>query len=511
MVLSVLGFNSVLLLSGRWAAGESLIIGLSVGLVLLPLYVASLLRRLEEAMEKAEAANQAKSNFLATMSHEIRTPLNGLIGLLDLLDITDLKEKQRHYVDLMKSSSEWLLNVISDGLDFTKIEAGELVIDPVALDLQSTIVKISKVYREVAIVKGISLVEDLSRLNTRHVVCDQYRLTQILGNLLSNACKFTENGTVTLAVFSEEIANDKVRLSFIIRDTGIGIAEENLEHIFSPFKQIREKDTDVFRGTGLGLAISNRLVKLMGGDLRVESQLGRGTTFSFSLDVPVAVEGEIHDRMVPRKGIQWVRPPQILLVEDNVINQEVASAYLMQMGCDVLSANNGFEALDLIGDNTFDLILMDCQMPKMDGYEAARKIRALENGIRENTIVALTAHVTTQDRQKCMEAGMDDYMGKPYKNEELLRTLGTWLKPLIAEVSHDFVDEQSESLDKPLEKGSDCSGNSTLHDLRNALGGVIGAVELAMIFHDSPEKSEPHLHTALKAARRAISIALKLH
>ena len=510
MVLGIIGFSSVLLFSSRWSAEFSVNIGLLVGLVALPLYVASLLSRLERALIKAQEANRAKSNFLATMSHEIRTPLNGLIGILDLLDMTDLETKQQYYVNLMKNSSDWLLNVISDGLDFTKIEADELVIESVPMDVKSVIFNICEVYREVAHKKGISLKEDVTDLTIFTIACDPNRLTQVLNNLLNNGCKFTETGEVHLKVTSDRLPDEMVRLSFSVSDTGVGIAAENLESIFSPFKQVRTEGSNYLSGTGLGLAISSRLIMLMGGRIHVESTPGAGTTFSFSLDVPVVPEHEIQKQRTPLKGIIWENQPQVLLVEDNLINQEVAIAYLKQLGCKVTTADDGLEALDLVQQKSFDLIFMDCQMPKMDGYETTRKIRSFEGTYTKNVIIALTAHITKRDKENCFEAGMNDYMGKPYKIETLQHVLVKWLKsPLIAEdiqASTERVDSPEEdigSLNKP-------ENRKKFHDLRNALGGVIGGVELAMISKDDPVKCERHLKIALRGAQQAISISAEL-
>jgi two-component system sensor histidine kinase RpfC len=322
-VLSIAGFGGVLLVSTEWAAGNAVNIGLLIGLIALPLYVSSLLRRLQSALDRAEVANRAKSNFLATMSHEIRTPLNGLIGMLDLLDMTTLRSKQQHYVDLMKDSSQWLLNVISDGLDFTKIEAGELIVEPVAANIATTVNEIARVFNEIARSKNISLKVDVAGTLPDRVLCDRNRLTQVLNNLLSNACKFTDKGTVSVIVNSDDLPGNMVRVTFAVQDSGIGIAEDHLGEIFLPFKQIEVTDYRAFGGTGIGLAIVSRLVELMGGEIEVHSQLGVGTTFAFHLDLPIAPDDDpqIDDPSVA--GVIWNRPPVILLAEDNSINQEV--------------------------------------------------------------------------------------------------------------------------------------------------------------------------------------------
>ena len=230
--LAIFGFSCVLIFSDLWQISRSLNIGLLVGLFALPLYVGSLLGRLEKALYNAEAANRAKSLFLATMSHEIRTPLNGLIGLLDLLDTSSLPNQQKHYVDLMKKSSEWLLNVISDGLDFTKIESGELVLQPQPVHIREQVQELSAVYREIASTSGVEFIVEFSCLADTTILCDKSRLTQVLNNLLNNACKFTDQGRITFVVSCKEQANQTGLVSFLVQDTGRGIAHESLEEIF---------------------------------------------------------------------------------------------------------------------------------------------------------------------------------------------------------------------------------------------------------------------------------------
>jgi len=503
MALGVCGFSSVLLLSDQWTVSTRVSIGLLAGLVMLPLYVASLLKNLEAALDRAEVANRAKSDFLATMSHEIRTPLNGVIGVLDLLAVTGLDSGQRHYVDLMTSSSEWLMRVISDGLDFTKIEADELIIEPVVTDLAVVVDEITAVHRQVAAAKGLEVTSEIKGPVPGHVMCDKVRLAQVLNNLLDNAVKFTEKGRVSLVLDVEALPGDGARLGFRVADTGVGIDEDDLADVFRPFKQAARAGVGDHGGTGLGLAIAGRLVKLMGGELTVESTRGSGTVFSFDIETTLASESEIESRELPAGTIRWRRRPRILLVEDNPTNLEIAATYLEHLGCLVMSATDGLEAVDQSAGDELDLILMDCQMPGMDGYEATRKIRSVEGGNADVPIVALTAHATMRDREACLAAGMSDYMGKPYRLESLELMLRKWLGSLMAEGEA----ASSDPTTPPVQAVDPSQWDETIHDLRNALGGVVGGVELALLRSQDHERCRAHLEVALESAQRAVSIA----
>jgi CheY-like chemotaxis protein len=413
-------------------------------------------------------------------------------------------------VGLLKKSSEWLLNVISDGLDFTKIEAGELVYEPKAMNLKANLVGICEVFSEVAQAKGIIFEADITGTLPDLVICDEGRLTQVLNNLLNNACKFTETGKVKLKVTAAIRSDKKTRLLFVVEDTGPGIAQENLKQIFEPFKQIKPPNQALDRGTGLGLAISSRLVELMGGQIEVTSTLGLGTTFSIRLDVATTSQIAKLDRKLPHEGIRWHRQPSILLVEDNAINQEVAITYLKHLGCKVRLATDGIEAVETVAHKSFDLILMDCQMPRMDGYEATRQIRLNEGGRQTNTIIALTAHITKNDRDKCFEAGMDDYIGKPYRLENLERLFHRWLGSLMVNKDLMICVEDNDSPDNALAASQAPVNNKSIHDLRNALSGVIGGVELALMSPNDPAECEVQLNLALQAARQAVDIASRL-
>jgi two-component system sensor histidine kinase RpfC len=510
MALGFAGFTGVQLFTGRWWSAEAMNFSLAAGLVALPLYVESLLRRLEIAVQRAEAANEAKSTFLATMSHEIRTPLNGLIGLLDLLDTSTLRAHQMHYVRLMKDSADWLLGVISDGLDFTKIEAGELVFTPTAIDLQALATKTAGVYQEVAGQKGLQFQEVFSELEERYVICDQTRISQVLNNLLSNACHFTDRGGVTLRVASTRRKAGRAFLEFSVTDTGIGVTADQLGDLFKPFRQIGSGPKQGSKGTGLGLAISSRLVEQMGGKLRAESEFGVGTVFSFALEVDLAPESAVEKSQELQPQLSWRDKPRVLLVEDNTINQEVARSYLLRLGCEVGIAGDGVEAIEMVSNQGYDLILMDCQMPNLDGYEAARRIREAETDQKRHCIVALTAHVTAEDRQRCLDAGMDDYMGKPYGSRELSQLLTKWLLPLLAKRPQEISNKEPELSEGFLDSSQAKDLGKSLHDLRNALTGVIGGLELALEETELPARCTEHLKLSLRAAQRAQEITTEL-
>ncbi|HYU31168.1 MAG TPA: ATP-binding protein [Thermoanaerobaculia bacterium] len=387
-------------------------------------------RQFEElrlAKEAAERADLAKTEFLANMSHEIRTPLAGVIGLADLLLKSGLEGRQRDYAALVQSAGESLLRLIDDILDFSKIEAGKLVLEQTPYELRSQMREICDLLRFRAHEKGIPLGLTVADAVPDWVDGDPARLRQVLLNLIGNAIKFTATGRVDLEVIHEDVAGVDLTV-FQVRDTGIGISPEERDRIFWPFSQADSSTSRRFGGTGLGLAISRRIVEQMGGEIDFESTPGEGSVFRFRL--PLAATVPPADAGTPRavRPAQHGRPRHILVAEDHPINQLVAVRQLEAFGYEVTAVSNGREALAVLGESSYDLILLDCQMPEMDGYETARRLRARTAGRNPRLpIVALTAHALKEDLDRCLEAGMDDYITKPFHPDTLRRTVERWL------------------------------------------------------------------------------------
>jgi len=382
-------------------------------------------RRTEElrlAKEAAERAGLAKTEFLANMSHEIRTPLAGVIGLADLLLKSGLEGRQRDYATLVQSAGESLLRLIDDILDFSKIEAGKLVLEQAPFQLRVLMREICDLLRFRAQEKGLSLGLTVADAMPDWVLGDAARLRQVLLNLIGNAIKFTVTGQVDLSV-----AVEGAQVSFQVRDTGIGIAPEARDHIFSPFSQADSSTSRCFGGTGLGLAISRRIVEQMGGEIGFESTPGKGSLFWFR--IPLAATDAPAAAASGPAGQPWQdsRRYRILVAEDDPINQLVAVRQLEAFGYEVAAVSNGLEALAVLEESSYDLILMDCQMPEMDGYETARRLRDRAGGRPRQKIVALTAHAFKEDLERCLEAGMDDYITKPFHPDTLRRTVEKWL------------------------------------------------------------------------------------
>ncbi|NNE99105.1 MAG: response regulator [Pyrinomonadaceae bacterium] len=421
---------------------------------------------LSEARDAAVDAARTKAAFLANMSHEIRTPLNGIVGTTELLLESDLSADQRHYAQMLRKSTDLLRHIVNDILDYSKIEAGRTRLEGVDFDISDLMAEIRDLFAPSADKKRLKLTVEIAEDIPSPLQADTNKIRQILNNLVNNAIKFTSSGSVSIGVAMGELEpdSDSVVLKFSVSDTGIGIEKEAQSKLFQPFEQADDSTTRLFGGTGLGLAISKKFVELLGGEIGVESDAGKGSTFWFTVEAKIADEAKSTQQpgQTAKALEEDVRDSdlRILVVEDNQINREVTIKMLQQMGLAAEWAENGLKSVDMVSENEFDLIFMDCQMPVMDGFEATRKIRQNPEKTGHPKIIALTASTAIEDSIKCLDAGMDDYLSKPFTKNDLTSVIS----------GHFQLKGQSENLDFESEflqhSLSDIVKPSTLENFR---------------------------------------------
>ncbi len=438
---------------------------------------------LHDAKEKAEEATNAKSHFLSMISHEIRTPMNAVIGLTHLLLQDQPRPDQLDSLKLLKFSGENLLTIINDILDFNKIEAGKINLESVDIDLEVLLTSTIQILRQRAEDKEIKLDFTYDPALPKTIKGDPVRISQIVTNLVGNGIKFTERGSVQLAITLAGKVGDNYKIRFVVKDTGIGIPADKIDTIFERFSQANEDTTRKFGGTGLGLAITRRLLQLMNSTVMVQSTPGVGSEFSFELALPAGQQQKVKVVTTAEHGFELLNI-KILLVEDNRVNQVVASNFLKRWGVELVIANNGREALQLITSKDYALVLMDLQMPELDGYETSRRIRNMDGAFYANIpIIALTASAMTDVKGKVIAAGMNDFISKPFQPFDLYQKISTYIKK-----------EPADELPKQLSNNLDLYSEGDADFKRELAGHLIKNIEeLIQAFHESRQKNDASL------------------
>lgn len=377
-----------------------------------------LIGELEAARDKADAANTAKSNFLGVISHELRTPMNGVLGAAQLLSSSRLDAQQREMLAIIRNSGDNLLSLLNDILDLTKIEAGKMAFEVVDVDMQELHERLVSPFEAQARAKGLDMVSTFEGDIPAIVRGDPLRVSQILSNLLSNAIKFTDQGQITYRVLGRRLSDTRIAFEFAVTDTGAGISEEDVKRLFQPFTQVGNSSTRRFGGTGLGLTISRRLANIMHGDISVQSQLGRGSTFTLSVEADVVAWDRVSEAEEDTASAEPVRPMKVLVVEDHPVNRMILEAWMGSSGHVATTAENGQAAIDAARQLAFDLIVMDVNMPVLDGLSATRVIRA-DSLNQETPVIVLSASARAEDHEAGLSAGADAYMNKPIDFRQL--------------------------------------------------------------------------------------------